>query len=129
MKKLVLLALFAIPIFCHAQIILGHTISFLQSKFSDGIISIRTDDSGKQSCDMIYENSDYFYYFDEAGECIRVVEIAFSNEKVNQQVDLFNKKYVSLSETHWKVYLNNGAYMDIYFNYNREIDKYVFMYE
>lgn len=47
---------------------------------------------------------------------------------LNGQVEAYNKKYVIVSDTEWKAYLEGGGILKIKLEYNDEYEIYVFYY-
>jgi len=47
---------------------------------------------------------------------------------LNAQVEIYNKKYVIISETSWKAYLEGGGLMKINLTYDKDYKIYVFSY-
>ncbi len=54
------------------------------------------------------------YFFDEDGICILTRYMPYTQGDLNYYVEIYNSRYVILSETHWKAYLKNGGIIDIY---------------
>jgi hypothetical protein len=48
---------------------------------------------------------------------------------LNGQVEAYNKKYVIISDTKWKAYLEGGGILNIELTYNDENKLYVFSYK
>ncbi len=76
---------------------------------------------------MIYGT--FFYYFDKetglSNFCMQVID---KPTYLNGQVEIYNKKYVIISDTKWKAYLEDGGIMNIELSYNAEYKVYVFYY-
>lgn len=54
------------------------------------------------------------YYFGEDGLCMLTRFLPYTQGDLNFYVESYNSKYVIISETHWKAYLQNGGIVDIY---------------
>jgi len=76
---------------------------------------------------MIYGT--FFYYLDKetglSNFCIQVID---KMPYLNGQVETYNKKYVIVSDTEWKAYLEGGGLLKITLEYNDEYEVYVFSY-
>ena len=56
------------------------------------------------------------------------VQIPDNLQALNTQVEIYNKKYVIISEKSWKAYLDGGETMKIDLKYNEEYETYLFYY-
>lgn len=71
------------------------------------------------STDFQYGN--FTYYFDaETGLSKFCFQIPHSTGTMNAQVEIYNKKYVIISDTSWKAYLEGGGIMYINLVYDSE---------
>lgn len=62
-----------------------------------------------------YEYGGFVYYFDEEKVCTHCMLIPYNLKIVNKLVNDFNQKYVPVSDTKWKAYIEGGL---IYINLN-----------
>ena len=71
----------------------------------------------------------FVYYFDKdtklSNICIQIVD---EMPYLNGQVESYNKKYVIVSDSEWKAYLEGGNILKINLSYNEEHKFYVFKY-
>jgi hypothetical protein len=117
------------PIISKAQAHLGSTLSEIKSLHSDKVFKIDYTNSGQKyaQADMYYGT--FIYYFDtETGLSNYNVQIPDNMTALNAQVEIYNKKYVIISETSWKAYLEGGGLMKINLTYNEEYKIYIFSY-
>jgi len=110
---------FLVQAFCtevSAQARLGSTESEIRKDFSGTSFKIdRTDDGTKY---IYYENNEMvvFYYLNDDNECF-VTRIIPRQGTLNYLVEKYNKSYVIISDTKWKMYTDNGIVnIDLTFN-------------
>ena len=72
---------------------------------------------------------EFIYYFDgDTGLSYYCIQIPDNLEALNAQIEIYNQKYVIISETSWKAYLGGGGTMKINLTYDKEYDTYLFNY-
>lgn len=129
MKRLVLLSIVILPILCNSQAHLGSTESEIKELHSEKTFQTDFTDKGQKyiSAYMIYGT--FVYYFDQdtglSSSCIQVIdELPY----LNGQVEAYNKKYVIVSDTKWKAYLEGGGVLNIELTWEEEYNLYMFSY-
>ena len=71
----------------------------------------------------------FIYYFDnETGLTSFCIQIPKDLVSLKAQVEIYNKKYVIISETSWKAYLEGGGLMKINLKYDEDSKSYYFTY-
>lgn len=129
MKKLIFLLIVMLPLIGKAQAHLGSTEKDIRDLHSDKTFEVGYTDDGEKYISAFMYYGTFFYYFDKetglSNFCMQVInEIPY----LNGQVEAYNKKYVIVSDTEWKAYLEGGEIMKIKLDYNEEYKVYVFYY-
>lgn len=70
----------------------------------------------------------FFYYFNSYGVSEYCIQVPYTMGDLNLQVEIYNGKYVILSDNSWKAYLEGGGTMNIELTYWEEQELYVFFY-
>jgi hypothetical protein len=129
MRKLFLIVVAFLPLLTFGQAHLGLSESEIKNKYPEKSFETDYTDEGQKyiSTFMIYGT--FVYYFDKetglSSSCIQVVdELPY----LNGQVEAYNKKYVIISDTKWKAYLEGGGIINIELVYKEEYKLYVFYY-
>lgn len=129
MKKLIFAFIVMLPFVGKAQAHLGVTLAELKAIHTDKVFTVKyTDDGQKYAYTDMYYGTFYYYFDKETGLSNFCMQIPDNMTALNAQVESYNKKYVILSETSWKAYLEGGGLMNINLQYNKEYDLYVFYY-
>jgi hypothetical protein len=129
MKKLIFALIIMLPLIAKAQAHLGSTLSEIKAMHPDKVFTVKyTDDGQKYAYTDMYYGTFYYYFDKETGLSNFSMQIPESITALNAQVESYNNKYVILSETSWKAYLEGGGLMKINLQYNKEYDLYVFYY-
>jgi hypothetical protein len=129
MKKIIFALTLFLPLFGIAQAHLGSTFADIKAIHQDKDFKIKYTTSGQMyaSAEMYY--GEFVYYFDkESGLSTACIQIPNNMTALNAQVEIYNKKYVIISETSWKAYLEGGGIMKIDLTYDEEYKLYVFSY-
>jgi len=112
-----------------AQAHLGESFSGLESRYPDLTFEVETTNDGTIYTTAQQLFGTFIYYFDgETGLTNLCVQIPDDLQALNAQVEIYNKKYVIISETSWKAYLDGGSTMEINLIYNEEYETYIFYY-
>lgn len=129
MKKLILFLIMILPIFSNAQAHLGISEKEIRSNYPDNTFEIGYTDDGQRYIKTFMLYGTFVYYFDKdsglSNYCMQIVE---EMPYLNGQVEDYNKKYVIISDTEWKAYLEGGSLMKIKLSYDEEYKLYVFKY-
>lgn len=129
MKKLFLVFVILAPLFVKAQAHLGATVSQVKSNHPD-----KTFESSylKDGVRCLYTEMDlgtFYYYFDKMTGLSNIcIQVPKNMAALNAQVEIYNKKYVILSETKWKAYLDEGGIINIRLEYSEDLKSYIFIY-
>ena len=128
MKKIILLFIITLPLLVNAQAHLGATLDEIRKMHPDNYFKINytTDGTKYDSSDMDLGN--YSYYFNSNGLSYMCIQIPSNMQNLNTQVEIYNKKYVVVSKTSWRAYLDGGGMMNINLTYESEYKVYVFYY-
>lgn len=129
MKKLIFLLIVMLPLIGKAQALLGYTEKDIRDSHSDKTFEVGYTDDGEKYISAFMYYGTFIYYFDKetglSNFCVQVInEIPY----LNGQVEAYNKKYVIVSDTEWKAYLEGGEILKIKLDYNEEYKVYVFYY-
>lgn len=117
------------PIISKAQAHLGSTFTEIKSKYPDKNFKINYTNEGDKYTIAKMGLGDFIYYFDkETNLSNLVIQIPNNMTALNTQVEIYNKKYVIVSEVSWKAYLEGGGIMYINLQYNKDLDSYIFYY-
>jgi hypothetical protein len=129
MKILYFFILILLPLMSKAQAHLGESFSGLESRYPDLTFEVETTNDGTIYTTAQQLFGTFIYYFDgETGLTNLCVQIPDDLQALNAQVEIYNKKYVIISETSWKAYLDGGSTMEINLIYNEEYETYIFYY-
>lgn len=129
MKKLIFLLIVMLPLIGKAQAHLGSTEKDIRDLYSDKTFEVGYTDDGEKYISAFMYYGTFIYYFDKetglSNFCMQVInEIPY----LNGQVEAYNKKYVIVSDTEWKAYLEGGGILKIKLDYNEEYKVYFFYY-
>jgi hypothetical protein len=129
MKNFYFFILILLPFMSEAQAHLGESFSGLESRYPDLTFEVETTNDGTIYTTAQQLFGTFIYYFDgETGLTNLCVQIPDDLQALNAQVEIYNKKYVIISETSWKAYLDGGSTMEINLIYNEEYETYIFYY-
>jgi hypothetical protein len=129
MKKILFALILLLPLLGKAQAHVGSSLEDIKAKHPENVFTINYSKDGQKfaTTDMSY--GQFFYYFDKVTDltayCLQVPKSMIA---LNAQVELYNKKYVIVSDTSWKAYLGNNAKMNIHLVYDEKYEYYVFTY-
>jgi hypothetical protein len=129
MRKLIFALIAMLPLIVNAQAHLGSSESEIKQLHSDKTFETGYTDDGIKyiSAYMVYGT--FVYYFDkETGLSSFCMQLIYEIPYLNGQVEAYNKKYVIISDTKWKAYLEGGGILNIELTYNEENKLYVFYY-
>jgi hypothetical protein len=130
MKKLIFtLSIVMFSLLGKAQAHLGSSFSDLKSMYPEKYFKIEYTTDGSKYTTAEQPLGTFIYYFDSENDltymCLQTPD---NLQTLNQQIEIYNKKYVITSETTWKAYLEGGGKMNIELIYNEEYDTYIFYY-
>lgn len=129
MKKIIFGLILLFPLLGKAQAHLGSSLTEIKALHTDKVFTIKyTDDGQKYAYTDMYYGTFYYYFDKETGLSNFCMQIPHNMTALNGQVEAYNKKYVIVSETSWKAYLEGGGLLKINLEYNKENDIYVFYY-
>lgn len=113
MKKLLIsLFLLLTVVFANAQCRIGSTYAEIYSEFETREPSVHFTDEGQLYLSTQLLTGSTLYYFDSNKICTETVIFPKDDDAVNFYVENFNKHYVIMSPTSWRMY-SNGIYADI----------------
>jgi hypothetical protein len=117
------------PFLGKSQAHLGTTVAEIKSKYPDKVFTTSFLDDGVRFIYTEMPLGTFFYYFDkETGLSKLCIQVPSNINALNAQVELYNKKYVIISETSWKAYLEGGGRMKINLKYDEDYKGYIFLY-
>jgi hypothetical protein len=129
MIKILLTSLLLFPLFANAQAHLGESLNGLKARYPEKYFEVKSTTDGTRYTMAEQALGTFVYYFsNETGLTEMCIQIPDDLQALNTQVELYNKKYVILSETSWKAYLEGGSTMNISLIYNDEYETYIFYY-
>ena len=111
MRRTLLTILFAIiSVVVFGQVRLGYSASEIKSEFWESSYNQKSgyDDDGDYYISIKIENATVVYYFNSDKVCYLTFIIPDNQGALNFYVELYNKRYVVVSETKWKMYSENG---------------------
>lgn len=127
-KKIFYLVFLLMPIWGKAQAHLGSTLKEIRERYPDKEFDIDYTNSGGKYAQVKMPLGTFIYYFNDENITYMCIQIPEDMPSLNAQVEIYNKKYVVVSETSWKAYLDGGGIMKINLTYNDEYKLYVFYY-
>lgn len=128
MKKLIL-ALLLFPVLGSAQAKIGKTLEEIKELYPNKTFEIDYANDGTKYASAEMDYGTFTYYFEKNnGVAFRCIQIPTDLIALNAQVENYNSKYVILSESSWKAYLEGGFVMKINLEYDKEHNVYVFYY-
>lgn len=129
MKKLIFAFLILLPFTGKSQAHLGSSFADIKARYPDKIFKIEFANDGTKYTTADQPYGTFFYNFDkETGLTYLCIQIPHNMDALNAQVEVYNKKYVIVSETSWKAYLEGGGIMKINLSFDDENNIYVFSY-
>jgi hypothetical protein len=111
MKRTLLTILFAIlNVLLFGQARLGTSASDIKSEFGETSYNLKSgyDSDGDYYITVKTERANVVYYFNSAGICTSTIIAPDNQGALNFYVELYNKQYVIVSSTEWKMYSNGG---------------------
>lgn len=111
MKKIILTILFAITsciVFGQARV--GSTATYIKSEFSESIYDLKSGltKEGDYYILIKTERASVLYNFDSDKVCTSSIIVPDDDGALNFYVEMYNKEYVILSPTSWKMYSSQG---------------------
>lgn len=129
MKTALLITLLTLSFLANAQAHLGATLSELRDRYPDKYFSIDYTNDGTKYTTADQPLGTFVYYFDpDTWITTLCIQIPNNMVALNTQVEIYNNKYVVISETKWKAYLEGGGVMNIDLIYNDSFESYIFVY-
>jgi hypothetical protein len=129
MKKLLQVIFLFFPLLCSAQAHLGQSLSGLKMEYPDRVFKIEYAEDGTKFTTAKHPLGTFLYYFDkETDLTFMCMQIPNDLQALNTQVEIYNRKYVIVSESSWKAYLDGGNTMKIKLIYSEELGTYYFVY-
>ena len=133
MKNLIIFFLVAsttlVPFIAKSQAHVGATLSDIKALHNDKIFTTDYTKDGTKYAYAEMQLGIFYYYFDNSTSLSYLcVQIPYDMKSLNNQVEIYNRKYVIVSETSWKAYLEGGGMLKINLEYNEEKKLYIFYY-
>lgn len=128
MKKIILGLILLFPLLGKAQAHLGVTLADIKELYPDKTFKIGYTDDGTKYALASMALGTFAYYFDNEETTYKCIQYPNNMTALNTQVEIYNKKYVIISETSWKAYLERGGLMNINLEYDEEFNLYIFHY-
>jgi hypothetical protein len=104
MKKLVFAALMFCGTLSYSQARLGSSWFDIYSEFKEYSPETRTTDDGELLMVVSWDKIRNYYYFTDKRQCYRTVIYPTTDGALNGLVEIYNKRYVVVSNTEWKMY-------------------------
>jgi hypothetical protein len=129
MKSLFLTLMLAAPMLIKAQAHLGESLSGLKSRYPDKFFKIQTTNDGTTYTTAEQPLGTFVYYFHkETGLTNLCVQIPNNTQALSAQIEIYNGKYVIISDKKWKAYLDGGTIMNIDLMFSDDLESFVFFY-
>jgi hypothetical protein len=129
MKKLIFAIALMLPILGQAQAHLGESLESLKKRYPDKYFKIEFTDDGTKYTTAEQPLGTFVYYFDEeSGLTSFCIQIPDNMQALSAQVEIYNGKYVIISDTKWKAYLDGGGILNINLTYNENLESFIFVY-
>jgi len=129
MKKVIFALILMLPLLGKAQAHLGATFTDIKAMHTDKVFTVDYANNGqKYAYTNMYYGTFYYYFDKETGLSNFCLQIPHDMTALNAQVEVYNKKYVIVSETSWKAYLEGGGLIKINLIYDEEYKLYSFHY-
>lgn len=129
MKKSIFVLIIFFPIIGKAQAHLGVSLSGLKTRYPDKDFKIEYTSGGIKYTTAEQPLGTFVYFFDKETDLTNLcIQIPHSLPALNAQVEIYNKKYVIISDTKWKAYLDGGGIMNIKLIYSEDYETYIFIY-
>lgn len=129
MKKIFFLIIVIFPILSNAQAHIGSTEKEIKDLYLDKTFETGFTDGGEKYISTFMYYGTFVYYFDKetklSNSCLQIIDEMIN---LNAQVEAYNKKYVIISDSEWKAYLDGGSILKIKLSYDKENKFYVFDY-
>jgi hypothetical protein len=108
---------------------LGFSLTEIKSFHPDKNFKIEYTDDGSKYTTANQALGTFIYCFDkETNLTDMCMQIPYELEALNAQIEIYNKKYVIISESSWIAYLEGGRTMNINLKYDEEYETYIFYY-
>lgn len=117
------------PILINAQAHLGHTSAEIESYHPGYKFEYGVTDEGTLYSTTRMPLGIFIYYFDSKGYTDFNIQVPYNTKCANQQVSIYNDKYVANGDKSWKAYLENDYIMIITMIWDEGINKFIFKYE
>ena len=127
-KKIIFALTLLFPLLGKAQAHLGSTLADLKEFHPDKTFEIDYTTTGTKYAKASMPLGTFVYYFNSEGITVKCLQFPDNMTALNTQVEIYNKKYVIISEKSWKAYLEGGGLLKINLEYNEEEKFYVFHY-
>ncbi len=129
MKSFLLLMISSLPFIMFGQAHLGISETEIRRSYPEKTFEVDYTNQGQKYISTFMRFGTFVYYFDQetslSSSCIQIIdELAY----LNGQVETYNKKYVIISDTKWKAYLEEGGILNIELQYKEDYKCYVFYY-
>jgi hypothetical protein len=108
---------------------LGSSLAELKSFNPDKNFKIEYTDDGSKYTTADHALGTFIYCFDkETNLTYMCMQIPHELEALNAQIEIYNNKYVIISDSSWKAYLDGGGTMNINLKYDEDYGTYIFYY-
>lgn len=129
MKNIILIIMILFPFRGNAQAHLGSSLNDIQEFYPNKTFTTGNIDDGTKYAYTEMALGTFYFFFDKLTQLSDYcVQIPTDIIALNAQVEIYNKKYVIISETSWKAYLEGGGIIKIELSYNEKVKLYIFTY-
>lgn len=108
MKKLLIAAFVFCGTLSYSQARLGSSWLDIYSEFKEYSPETRTTDDGELLMVVSWDKIRNYYYFTDKRQCYRTVIYPTTDGALNGLVEIYNKRYVIVSNTEWRMYSNGS---------------------
>ena len=115
-------------LFSYSQSRIGFSKTEIKSEFSHYDYTSGITDDGTEYLQIKAVQSYNIYYFNDYGFCYAVAIFPRTQGDLNSFVQDYNSKYVIVSDSEWKAYVNKGGILSIKLFYDEDIQASFFIY-
>ena len=128
MMKKILTILLLLPLLGVAQAHLGINEYEIKIQHTDVAFKSGTTEKGTRFISGDMQLGTFYYYFNSSGVSYTNIQIPYTMVNVNAQAEIYNKKYVIVTDHSWKAYVENGGVIYINLDYYEEQKLWMFSY-
>lgn len=129
MRALIIATVILLPFFSNGQAHLGSTLSDIKGRYPGKEFTVELTNDGTKIASAEMPFGTFYYVINqETGLTEMCLQVPDDLYALNAQVEIYNRKYVIVSEKSWKAYLEGGGIMKIDLTYDEDLETYLFLY-